>query len=325
MKMNFIFEINKPIDHMQQEKKLKKPIFTILLTLTCCTIYFLFQYYYDHKNINIEYSHFGAPYAIQIYEGQYWGVFSNSFLHTNLYHLIFNLIGLWILGAFIEKRIGLFNFILLGFFASTITSIAQLALSNDAGLGLTGVNFFFIAYIITKSFKSELFAIRAKYIYLILALVGIGIAYYLNEYQSFNIGIEAMVAGLFYGTIVGLSTFASKKIVPIIFSVLLLITSCITLFYAPWSAEWNYFKGYTAHEKGDYETAKFYYKEAIKINPKHHISLENLRYISIDEISDMALQAHKEENYLLARKLYERVLKLDPNNQWAKENIAKLP
>lgn len=310
---------------MLQGKQLKKPIFTLLIILTCSTIYFLFQYFYNQKDIEIDYSHFGAPYAVQIYQGQYWGVFSNSFLHTNLYHLVLNLIGLWILGSFIEKRIGLFNFILLGLFASTITSIAQLALSDDAGLGLTGVNFFFIAYIITKSFKNDFFAIRAKYIYLILALAGIGIAYYLNEYQSFNIGIEAMVAGLFYGTIVGLSTFATNKIIPIVFSVILLTTSCITLFFTPWSAEWNYFKGYSAHEKGDYETAKFYYKEAIRINPKHHISLENLKYINIDEISDMALKAHKEENYLLARKLYERVLKLDPNNQWAKNNIAKLP
>lgn len=283
------------------------------------------MYFYDQKNVNIEYSHFGAPYAVQIYQGQYWGVFSNSFLHTNIYHLVLNLIGLWILGSFIEKRIKLFNFILLGLFASTVTSIAQLALSDDAGLGLTGVNFFFISYIITKSFNNEVFAIRAKYIYLISAFIGIGIAFYLNEYYSFNIGIEAMIAGLIYGSIIGLSTFSANKAVPTLISITLLIISSITLFYAPWSAEWNYFKGYSAHEKGDYEDAKMYYKEAVAINPSHHTSLENLKYISIDEISEMALQAHKEEKYMLARKLYERVIKLDPNNQWAKQNLAKLP
>lgn len=283
------------------------------------------MYFYDQKNVNIEYSHFGAPYAVQIYQGQYWGVFSNSFLHTNIYHLVLNLIGLWILGSFIEKRIKLLNFILLGLFASTVTSIAQLALSDDAGLGLTGVNFFFISYIITKSFNNEVFAIRAKYIYLISAFIGIGIAFYLNEYYSFNIGIEAMIAGLIYGSIIGLSTFSANKAVPTLISITLLIISSITLFYAPWSAEWNYFKGYSAHEKGDYEDAKMYYKEAVAINPSHHTSLENLKYISIDEISEMALQAHKEEKYMLARKLYERVIKLDPNNQWAKQNLAKLP
>lgn len=326
--MNSIFDIDYLTvskANMPQLKQLKKPIFTAILTLTCLIIYFLFQYYYDSKNVNIEYSHFGAPYAVQIYQGQYWGVFSNSFLHTNLYHLILNLIALWILGAFIERRVGLVHFILLGLFASTVTSMAQLALSDDAGIGLTGVNYFFISYIMTKSFKNDLFAIRAKYMYLIIALLGIGSALYLNSYQNFNIGIEAMIAGLIYGTIIGLSTFSSKKIIPIVVGLILLISSSITLFYAPWSAEWNYFKGYSAHEKGDYENAKMYYKEAISINPSHHISLENLKYISIDEISDMALQAHKEEKYLLARKLYERVIKLDPNNQWAKQNIAKLP
>lgn len=310
---------------MPHVKHLKKPIFTAILTLTCIIIYFLFQYYYDAKNLNIEYSHFGAPYAVQIYQGQFWGVFSNSFLHTNLYHLILNLIAVWILGAFIERRIGLFNFMLLGLFASTITSIAQLALSDDAGIGLTGVNYFFIAYIITKSFRNERFAIRAKYMYLILAIFGICVALYLNTYEDFNIGVEAMIAGLFYGSTIGFSTFTDKKIIPYIFAILLLIGSSFTLIYAPWSAEWNYFKGYSAHEQGDYENAKMYYKEAIAINPSHHTSLENLKYISIDEISDMALEAHKEEKYLLARKLYERVIKLDPNNQWAKKNLAKLP
>lgn len=61
------------------------------------------------------------------------------------------------------------------------------------------------------------------------------------------------------------------------------------------------------------------------INPNHAISKENLRYIAIDELCDLALTAHQNENYILARKLYDRVLEMDPNNNWAKENLSKLP
>lgn len=310
---------------MQPTIELKKPIFTVLLTITCCAIFTMLQM--DTTSIGVEeaYSRLGAPYATQIYQGQYWGVITNSLLHTNYSHLILNLLGLWILGAFIERRIGSINFILLGFYASTITSIAQLALSDDAGVGLTGVNYFFIAYLFIKSFKSSRFQLRAKYIYLSLAVFGIGLAYHLNENNSFNIGIAAMISGFVIGVITGFTTFTSKKSTPVLFAVIFLIASSVTLFQAPWSAEWNYFKGYEAHKAGNYDEAKMYYKDAISINPSHHASFDNLKLISIDEISDSALKAHQDMQYPRARKLYERILKLDPSNQWAKENMAKLP
>ena len=310
---------------MQTNLERKKPIFTIILTITCCALFLLLQLDTTSIGPAEAYSQLGAPYATQIYQGQLWGVVTNSLLHINYYHLIINLIGLWTLGAFIERRVGLYNFILLGLYASMVTSIAQLTLSDDAGIGLTGVNYFFVAYIFIKSAKDSRFELRAKYMYLIVALAGIITAYYLNSIKSYNIGIAAMVSGIFFGIITAITTFNTKKITPVIFAIVLLISSSATLFYAPWSAEWNYFKGYSAHEKGDYDEAKMYYKDAISINPGHTASFNNLKLISIDEISDAALEAHKNKEYLRARKFYQRVLKLDPNNQWAKQNMAKLP
>ncbi len=310
---------------MHKTLERKKPVFTSVLTLTCCALFLLLQL--DTTSIgSVEaYSRLGAPYATQIYQGQFWGIVTNSLLHINYYHLIINLIGLWTLGAFIERRVGLYNFILLGLYASMVTSIAQLTLSDDAGIGLTGVNYFFVAYIFIKSAIDSRFELRAKYMYLIVAITGIITAYYLNSIKSYNIGIAAMISGVFFGIITAITTINTKKSTPIIFAIVLLISSSITLFYAPWSAEWNYFKGYSAHEKGEYDEAKMYYKEAININPGHTASFDNLKLISIDEISDAALEAHKNKEYLRARKFYQRVLKLDPNNQWAKQNMAKLP
>lgn len=310
---------------MQKVTELKKPIFTVILTCTCLVLFVLLQM--DTTSIGLEeaYSRLGAPYAIQIYQGQFWGVVTNSLLHTNYYHLTINLIGIWILGAFIERRIGSFNFILLGLYASVITSVAQLTLSDDAGIGLTGVNYFFVAYLFTKSIRNEKFHLKAKYVYLLIAITGIIIAYYLNNIKSYNIGIAAMISGLFFGIITGITTINTSKYTPVIFAFVLVLFSSVTLFYAPWSAEWNYFKGYSAHENGNYSEAKMYYKSAITINPAHTASFENLKLISIDEISDAALEAHKSKEYLRARKLYQRVLKLDPKNQWARQNMAKLP
>ncbi len=310
---------------MLETKKTTFPWYTLMITIICITMYALFYSLNEQMDTSTLYSKFGAPYAIQIYQGQYWGVFSNSFLHTNLYHITINILFLWILGAFIERRISVFNFFLLGLFASIITSIAQLNFSDDAGIGLAGVNYFFLGYIIVKSFKQGIFRLKGRYIFLYLAVFVILTAYYLNEDKAYNIGIAAMIAGLVFGGIIGLSTYTKKRIVPASIGLFLTLISSLSLWYAPWSAEWNYYKGYSAHEKGDFEEAKRYYENTLVINPDHTISKENLRYIAIDELCDLALTAHQNENYVLARKLYERVLKMDPNNNWAKENMSKLP
>ncbi len=310
---------------MLETKKTTFPWFTLMISIICITMYILFYALNEQMDTSTLYSKFGAPYAIQIYQGQYWGVFSNSFLHTNLYHLVVNLIAFWILGAFIERRISMFNFFLLGLFASIITSIAQLTFSDDAGIGLTGVNYFFLAYIIVKSFKQEIFKLRLRFILLYLGVFVILTSYYLNKDEAYNIGIEAMIAGLLFGGIIGLATYPKKRILPASIGLVLMTLSSFSLWYAPWSAEWNYYKGYSAHEKGDFEEAKKFYENAMAINPNHAISKENLRYIAIDELCDLALTAHQNENYILARKLYDRVLEMDPNNNWAKENLSKLP
>jgi tetratricopeptide (TPR) repeat protein len=105
----------------------------------------------------------------------------------------------------------------------------------------------------------------------------------------------------------------------------ILATSISTLFYSPWSAEWNYSKAYSYHIKNEFQNAKKYYRVAIEIDPEHKICRENLRRIRIEELCDLAMQAHENEDYLLANEYYQRVLDIDPWNKWARENIKKLP
>jgi membrane associated rhomboid family serine protease len=46
-------------------------------------------------------------------DGQWWRIFTAQFLHWGLLHLLFNMIGLWILGPFVETMVGSWRYICL--------------------------------------------------------------------------------------------------------------------------------------------------------------------------------------------------------------------
>lgn len=310
---------------MNNTGKMRFPLYTLLLSLICTALFVLFEYSRTTTDSAFLFSQLGAPYAFQIYTGQYWGVFTNSLVHINLAHLLINLSGLWILGSYVERRIRIFNFFLIGLFASSVTSMLQLTLTNDAGLGLSGVNYFLLSFIVVKALKNNLFKLRWRYLYTLILLMILPVSYYLNTSYGFNIGIESMFFGIALGCITGWFSEMNTRLYLVFFIIVILALSISTLFYSPWSSEWNYTKGYNHHIKHEFKQAKKYYRAAIQIDPDHKVCKENLRRIRIDELCDLAMKAHENEDYLLANEYYQKVLEIDPSNKWAKENIKKLP
>ena len=59
--------------------------------------------------------------------GELWQPFTSMFVHLNALTFVFNLIGLWFVGAFIERTIGMRRFLLL-FFASGILAMVAMGL-----------------------------------------------------------------------------------------------------------------------------------------------------------------------------------------------------
>lgn len=49
---------------------------------------------------------FGANYPEYTFRGQIWRLFTSSFLHVDIKHILFNMLCLWSLGCFLEKLIG---------------------------------------------------------------------------------------------------------------------------------------------------------------------------------------------------------------------------
>lgn len=265
---------------------------------------------------------FGAPYAVQIYNGQYWGLLTNSFLHITPIHFIANIIPFYFLSVFIERRMKSFYLLLIIITASITTSIWQLTLSNDAGTGLSGVNLFLLCFIIGKGLTNKAFRIHKTYIALLpVALVFLIVFKYMFY---FNIGIGALISGTTIGFLIGrASEFDLKKNTFKLYSTCIFV-SMIILFYSPWSAEWQYSKGYKLHMENKLISAEKFYIKAIKLDKNHVFAVENLKILRVEKISNQAYLAHKNENFSKAKKLYHSILKIEPTNYWAKSNLKKL-
>lgn len=300
----------------------------LTLALSSISIAYYMAYVYLTKEIDGDYEVYnmlGAPSSIEIYQGQYWGLFLNSFIHNRLDFLIINLCGLWVMGAFTERRIGFIRFFLLGLVASISTSLIQMTWINDPGIGLSGVNFFLFVYLFVRSIKNIEFQLKFPYFFLIiLILIAFG-SLYARFIEGWNIGVESIFAGIIIGSFFGLLARIPS---PWFRVPLYLITTFVLLIpfvYAPWASDWHIYKGMEAHLKHDRAKASFHYKRALEIEPENHNAVNNLQSIRIDELSDKAFNLHNRGEYEKARIYYEEIIQLDPSNQWAKEQLRKLP
>lgn len=310
---------------LSAKRNLQEAKFTYLLAVSCLLIYIAIHLFAKKGFISDSLlTQFGAPLAIEIYDHQYWGILTNSFVHYEKGHLILNLIALLLMGSYVERRIGLKYFLLFGLYASIVSSAIQLAFSDDAGFGMSGVNYGFFGFIFTKSFIDKRFRLVTKNIAFALMFLFIPFCEYMNIYHHWNVGTFALFGGFFTGVLMALFDSPAYRISYSGLSVFF-IFALVSLFYNPFSSEWYCAKGIQAHEMHNLSLAKSYYFESLTCNPASKCANENLTLIRIDELSSMAFKEHNRGHYLEAKKYYEEIIRLDPHNQWAMNNLNRLP
>ncbi len=134
-----------------------------------------------------------------IRSGNYWGLLTSVFTHVQLWHLIFNVYWLWILGGLLEPAIGRVNWV--GFFvtAALFSSSAQFLISGNTGIGASGVVYamFGFMWIGRERYRSfQRIATKQNIILFLGWLVYCIIATRLNIMQ---VGNTAHIAGLLFG------------------------------------------------------------------------------------------------------------------------------
>ena len=99
---------------------------TVVLIITLAVVFLLQQlngaYFHSHIFEYLELSAGGLGH------GYIWQLLTFQFLHLNLTHLLFNLLGLWFVGRYTEERLGTATYLKLYFLSGVAGGLLQAAL-----------------------------------------------------------------------------------------------------------------------------------------------------------------------------------------------------
>jgi membrane associated rhomboid family serine protease len=154
----------------------------------------------------------GANYAPLTKNGEWWRLFTSTFLHGGLMHLLVNMYGLFIMGIFLEPLLGRAKFLAAYLLTGILASVASICWHDaSVGVGASGAIFglygIFLALLLTKIFppvfdKSFLIGITVFFgISLLLGLTG----------AIIGIDNAAHIGGLLSGFVVGIILYPTLK------------------------------------------------------------------------------------------------------------------
>ncbi len=262
------------------------------------------------------YARWGAPSAAAIWQGAVWGLVTSSFVHLAVWHLGFNLYWFWILGRKIEFEQGpLFT---LGFLLSAAfaTEVGELAVAGATGIGLSGVVYAMVGFIVVRAQSDERFRgfLAPRLIRLFGGWLLLCVA--LTVSKVFPVGNAGHFAGLGWGMALGwLQTRPIRPRYGV--AALLLAVLSVPVWWAPWSVGWLSTRAYALHAANRLGEAKSYYHQILQRDSANQFARANLKGIKIFELSKQAQQAFEKGQLAQGKQLCQQVLRLEPTNAWA--------
>jgi membrane associated rhomboid family serine protease len=303
-----------------------KKYIPILTAICCLTSIVLFV------GINLEgkpdnwevYKKWGSPSVTDIFNGSYWGLFTSNFLHTELWHIAFNLYWLWIFGKKIEFESSKAFYGLLILSSALVSSLSELSFADTTGIGLSGIGYSLFGFIFIKSKTTEAYknyldkrTIRLFILWLFLCIV-------LTQTKAWNVGNAAHIGGLLWGmTLAYISKFDNYKQWTVGFLLFSVLASSI--FWNPFSTSWLSHQAFELHKNQKADEAIIVYKKILSRDPQNEFAKTNLKQLEIHKLQEKAVELHSSQKYKEARQVYNQILSIDPDEQWAKDNLKILP
>jgi len=144
----------------------------------------------------------GGNYAPYISQGQWWRLFTSTFLHTGFMHLLLNMYGLLFVGLFLEPMLGRSRFAICYCATGIVASFVSYRIHpNLVGAGASGAIFgmygIFLSFLFTR-----VFPLAAKKAFLMSTLIFVG--YNLVMGLEGNVDNAAHIGGLISGFLIGL-------------------------------------------------------------------------------------------------------------------------
>ena len=198
--------------------------------------------------------------------GNLWGALAGAgrasvallscvFPHGDFLHIAFNLSWIWLFGRVLEENVGRGLWLVLFLTSAVVGSAAELAWSDQLGIGLSGVVYGLFGFIwFTRhrypAFHSVINKQTALWMagWLVFCIV-------MTEAGQMNVANGAHFGGLVAGSLIGLSArrWANGAVLT---SAVLLIASVAGVVTAPWSPTFQALVAVEAFQSGDYEEAR---------------------------------------------------------------------
>jgi rhomboid protease GluP len=179
-----------------------------------------------------------------IYAGGYWKIFTASFLHSDLPHLIGNLIFLWFFGSRLELEFGRRAWLILYFISEFVARLSVGVVAGLSSVGISGFIFAMFGYLLMIDWRDNLWRTlisRKVYIFFVL-FIGTTIIpppAFLGLEGSQNVAHEAHVTGFVEGLLLGNFLLRRQTVWTGLTAGILPLAALTTLLYFPSSFWWQ--------------------------------------------------------------------------------------
>ena len=164
-----------------------------------------------------------GPLFVKIRQGEVWRLISPVFLHSDLLHILFNMLWLWFLGRPVEQRIGPLRTLLLTLVVGVGSNTLQYLMSGPLFIGYSGIVTGLAGFIWMRERVAPwegyplnkatilflLFFIAAIFA---LQVVAFGIQIFTDHNFTPNIANTAHIAGAVIGAILGRYHFFAQRV-----------------------------------------------------------------------------------------------------------------
>ncbi|HSX38179.1 MAG TPA: rhomboid family intramembrane serine protease [Chlamydiales bacterium] len=165
-----------------------------------------------------------GPLFSRISQGEIWRLFSPALLHSQFFHILFNMIWLWILGRPIEQRIGIFKTAALTLVSGVGSNTIQYLVSGPFFIGYSGVVMALAGFIWMRERVApwEGYPLNRTTIFFLALFIGIMlvfslVSFFLQLFASdrfaFDIANTAHITGAIIGALVGRFSYFAQKVI----------------------------------------------------------------------------------------------------------------
>jgi membrane associated rhomboid family serine protease/antitoxin component YwqK of YwqJK toxin-antitoxin module len=152
----------------------------------------------------------GASYNPYVLGGQWYRLFTSMFLHGNIFHLLFNMYGLLVVGMDLEKSVGAKKLLLVYFVGGLAAGLCSLYFNLfTIGVGASGAIFALFGFGLMVNIISSRQENRPAGPLIVNFLIFLGINVVLAE--QLNADNSAHIGGALCGILIGAASFISRK------------------------------------------------------------------------------------------------------------------